>query len=170
VDYQKDFIIDFARRTRSNLEYIEKAQERGESVFEVTQLANSLLGLLVFPREQYMSRIPDTPLTVLIEQGWPEITTTHGGLKEDTLKQLMRMLRNGIAHCNVEFTADDRSQITGLRIWNTKGHSKTWEVTLTVADLRAIAFKFVELLAEDTESSSSESPSEALVHRQGGST
>lgn len=51
MDYQKEVIIDFARRTRANLEFIECAEKCGESVFEVIRLANSLLGLLVFPRE-----------------------------------------------------------------------------------------------------------------------
>lgn len=150
MDYQKEFVIDFARRTRSNLEFIEAAERRGESVFEVTQLANSLLGLLVFPREQYMRSIPDTSLRELAEQGWPNIRSTHGELKEDTLKQLMRMLRNGIAHCNVEFIADERSAITGLTIWNTdkRGH-RTWEATLMIDDLRSIALKFVELMEDN---------------------
>lgn len=168
MDYQKELIIDFARRTRSNLEYIEKAEERGENVFEVTQLANFLLGLLVFPREHYMQSIPDTPLTVLAEQGWPEITTTQGELKEDTLKHLIRMLRNGIAHCNVAFDADERSQITGLTIWNTRGRTKTWEVRLTIADLRAIAFKFVELMEERNSSSYRRNTGEVLPSEEGG--
>lgn len=155
MDYHKEFIIDFARRTRANLEFIESASEQGANVFEVTQLANSLLGLLVFPREHYMRRIPDTPLGQLVEQGWPDIKTTHGRLKQDTLKQLMRMLRNGITHCNVEFLAGPDMQITGLTIWNSvedrnTGHNRrTWQAELTIADLRDIAFQFIELIEAD---------------------
>jgi hypothetical protein len=147
MDYQKEFVIDFARRTRSNLEFIEAAEKRGEAVFEVTQLANSLLGLLVFPREHYMRSIPDTPLPNLVKMGWPDIRTTLGQLPQDTLRQLMRMLRNSIAHCNVEFVADQDSRITGIVVWNTNkdGH-RTWQAELTIDDLRAIAFKFVELI------------------------
>ena len=151
MDYQKEFIIDFARRTRRNLEFIEAAEKQGEDVLEVTQLANSLLGLLVFPREHYMKTIPNTPLSKLVEQGWPDIRTTYGKLKKDTLRQLMRMLRNSIAHCNVEFLADADSQITGIKVWNIyedkKGETrtKTWEAELSIADLRSIAFKFIEL-------------------------
>jgi hypothetical protein len=56
MDYQKEFIIDFARRTRANLEFIESAKR--PDVFEVTQLFNSMLGLLVFPQQSYIDRIP----------------------------------------------------------------------------------------------------------------
>jgi len=157
MDYHKEFIIDFARRTRANLEFIDAAQARGETIFEVTQLANSLLGLLVFPREHYMKRIPNTPLSDLVEQGWPDIKITHGRLKEETLKQLMRMLRNSIAHCNVEFVPGLDMQITGVRLWNTvwdkaaECNRKTWQAELSIADLRAIAFKFVELIEEEND-------------------
>ncbi len=87
MEYQKEVIIDFARRTRANLEFIERAEKCGESVFEVTQLANLLLGLLVFPREHYMQSIPETPLPELVEQGWPEVRTTHGQLSPNTISK-----------------------------------------------------------------------------------
>ena len=150
MDYQKQFIIDFAKRTRANLEFIEAAQSRGENVFEVTQLANSLLGLLVFPREHYMKSIPNTHLSELAEQGWPTIRTTHGKLKQNNLKQLMRMLRNSIAHCNVEFIADENSEIIGIKVWNKNDNGeKTWQAKLSIDDLRSIAFKFIELIEKD---------------------
>lgn len=148
MDYHKEFIIDFARRTRTNLEFIESAQKDGNRVFEVTQLANSLLGLLVFPREQYMQSIPDTPLSELVNRGWPNIHTTHGRLPQETLRQLMRMLRNSIAHCNVEFLPDQDMQIVGIRVWNGPRNNKTWQAELSIADLRSIAVNFIELIQE----------------------
>ena len=57
MQYQ-DLVRDFARRTRTNLEFIRHARNHGESVYEVTQLVNSMLGLLVFPQQQYVDRIP----------------------------------------------------------------------------------------------------------------
>ena len=148
MEYQEAFIIDFAKRTRANLEFIEAEQKRGGNVFEVTQLANSLLGLLVFPREHYMDSIPDTPLCELVQQGWPEIRTTHGRLPQETLASLMRMLRNSIAHCNVKFIAGPDKQICGIKVWNTNRGEQTWEAELSLSDLRAIAFKFIELIVD----------------------
>ncbi len=45
----KEVIQDFARRTRKNLEAIDRLHAEGRQVYEVTQLVNSTLGLLVFP-------------------------------------------------------------------------------------------------------------------------
>lgn len=149
MDYQQEYIIDFARRTRENLEYIEQAHANGAKVYEVTQLCNSLLGLLVFPREYYMQSIPETPLGDLVEQGWPDIRTTHGELPQDDLRSLMQMLRNSIAHCNVEFCADDAGEIRGLKLWNRRGRTTTWKAELTLNDLRTIALKFIELIESE---------------------
>src|SRR5262245_2160707 len=63
-----DLIRDFADRTRKNLEVIEKlasthlGEKPHEGVFKVTQLVNSLLGLLVFPQQEWFDCLPDTPL------------------------------------------------------------------------------------------------------------
>jgi hypothetical protein len=65
--------IEFARRTKINLEFIERAKDRGERVHEVTQLALSLLGLIVFPKEQLLlDKIDRIPLDDLTAQGWPK--------------------------------------------------------------------------------------------------
>ena len=156
MDYHNEFIVDFAQRTLANLKYID-AQVKGipdekRKLYEVTQLVNSLLGLLVFPREQYMKEIPETPLNELVAKGWPEIKTTRGTLPKDNLHQLMRMLRNGVAHCNLEFVSDLDHKICGIRIWNGKPCNEcgavTWEATLSIVDLRKIVEKFVELIEE----------------------
>jgi HEPN pEK499 p136 len=150
MNYHEAVIIDFARRTRANLEFIEAAKGRGENVFEVTQLANSLLGLLVFPQQRYMSSIPDTPLSDLVSQGWPKIRTTAGALPEENLQQLLRMLRNSIAHCNVEFISETEGQITGIKVWNINNSGKkTWQAELSLDDLRTIVLKFIELIESD---------------------
>lgn len=44
--------LEFARRTQKNLNHIEVAFNSGEDVHLVTQLANSFLGLIVFPWER----------------------------------------------------------------------------------------------------------------------
>lgn len=153
MDYQKEFIVDFAKRTRANLEFIERANS--PDVFEVTQLFNSMLGLLVFPQQSYMNRIPKTPLRDLVDSGWPSINVIRGAPSHQNLQQLIRMLRNGVSHCNVQFIADDQNQLTGLRIWNHEGgkkqNPKNWEAELSIENLRAIALKFVELMEAEVD-------------------
>jgi hypothetical protein len=45
--------LGLAERTRKNLLFIEGAFERGEDVHVITQVANSLLMLVVFPWERH---------------------------------------------------------------------------------------------------------------------
>ena len=52
-----EFTKDFVERTLENLKYIEEAEKEGRSTYEVTQLINSFLGLIVFPQEQDEEKI-----------------------------------------------------------------------------------------------------------------
>lgn len=69
----KYFIADFTSRTRRNLEYLDNQYEQGASVYPVTQLWNSLLGLVVLPREREFESIERTPMVELWAQGWPRL-------------------------------------------------------------------------------------------------
>ncbi|MBU6172309.1 MAG: hypothetical protein KGQ60_00800 [Planctomycetes bacterium] len=81
----------------------------------------------------------------LVDRGWPSIRTTLGALQEDNLRSLVRMLRNSIAHCNVEFVSWADAQITGLKVWNTHRGHKTWQAELEVSQLRLLVLKFIDL-------------------------
>ena len=162
MDYHKEFIVDFAKRTKANLKFIETAERDGKSVFEVTQFANSLLGLLVFPREEYMDKLPKTPLSELVEQGWPKIEATGTDTSVVHLQKLMGVLRHSIAHCNIEFIPGQENQIEGVKLWNKNWDKKsqkplTWETKLSLNDLRTIVFKFIEVIERLSNETNSES-------------
>lgn len=143
----EEVIRDFAERTRANLRTIEQLEAEGREVYEVTQLVNSTLGLLVFPQQEYINRIPHTSLEDLEQQGWP-IPSVRGGFQQvENLNQLVRYLRNAIAHFNVEFIGDGKNEVKFLRVWNTnRNGNRTWEAELSVSDLQGIAERFIELL------------------------
>jgi len=64
--------LEFGARTLKNLEYLERARQKGEDVHVVTHLANSLLGLIVFPVEKKFVRfILKQSLSDLTKKGWP---------------------------------------------------------------------------------------------------
>ena len=129
--YKPDkLVIDFAQRTQQNLRLIENMKSAGEEVYEVTHLINSMLGLLVFPQQKLWDTIKPTPLTELEKKGWPRIEVIEGELKSNDLRQLIRMLRNGITHCNVEFFPDDQDRIAGFYLWNKRKGKITWKVRL----------------------------------------
>jgi len=80
----EDLVADFAKRTRANLETLRGIQIKNDPklrVFEVTQLINSMLGLLVFPQQRYVDQIPEIPLAELVSKdgrfrAWWGITPT----------------------------------------------------------------------------------------------
>ena len=160
-----DVIRDFALRTRKNLEAIDVLAANHGKVFEITQLINSLLGLLVFPQQKYVDSIPKTPLTELERTGWP-IPRVRGKFEQvQDLNQLIRYLRNAVAHFNIVFIDDTNNNIALLRVWNmvpVRGEDgkvqrgkdgklieqKNWEAELGVKELRGIADRFIDLLLE----------------------
>jgi hypothetical protein len=155
----EDVVADFAWRTQQNLHALEEAQRNGARVFETTLLINSMLGLLVFPREEFIERIPKTPLSALQVEGWPLPKVRHGFTQASDLAELVRYLRNAISHFNLEFLSDSENQICGVRVWNMRGGVKTWESDLKLSDLRGIAERFTQLLVE--KSNFRPSPNEA---------
>jgi hypothetical protein len=149
MDYQ-NLVRDFAQRTRVNLETLRRVQQTqpDQEVYEVTQLINSMLGLLVLPQQWFMRRIPEIPLEQLVADGWPRPVMEGEFPPAANLQELVRYLRNAIAHFNLAFVADDQGQICGLRLWNRRGGVTTWEARLALADLETITEKFIDLLLE----------------------
>ena len=103
----------FAQRTRKNLEFIRKALAVNKEVHLVTQLTNSLLGLVIVPRAKYKDHdLWNVTLKDLEKQGWPKwepilnAQGQPGNLWADTttLKDLVTHLRNAAAHGHFEFT------------------------------------------------------------------
>jgi hypothetical protein len=142
----KNLVKDFAKRTRKNLSLIQSEAKAGREAYEVTQLINSMLGLLVFPQQEFYDKIPETKLDDLKKDGWP-IPRVRGNYPQvSNLKQLARYLRNGIAHFNLRFT-ETGSHVDGLIIWNVPPNgNKNWEAELKIEELEGITNRFTELL------------------------
>jgi hypothetical protein len=99
--------IEFARRTKVNLQFIERVKRDGEPVHEVTQLALSLLGLIVIPKEKLLlKQIDEILIADLYAKGWPQwqIILNAGGRRTETLGRLIWHLRNAISHGALMFT------------------------------------------------------------------
>lgn len=154
MEYSPGFIADFASRTLRNLDRIQQAEQDGENnVFPITQLWNSLLGLIVMPRERDERLIPETPISDLRTEGWPLPVEAVGD--SDTLRDLVRHLRNAVAHGNVRFTADEDRQIVSLTLWNMplrrgKGSvpKPNWESVIAASDLEVLARMIAGTYAE----------------------
>ena len=106
---------EFILRTELNLRAIEKLSAQGESVYEVTQLINSLLGLLVYPREVFFNNIPRITRETMIEEGWPLPDEQIAQIQD--LKTLVKNMRNAVAHFNIELI-NNGNAIEGLKFKN----------------------------------------------------
>ena len=106
----------FARRTLKNLEHIERSKLAGSDVHPVTQLTNSLLGLVIFPWEKdLVSPIEGLTLKELSDEGWPEWKIERDLSKApkkhkthclSTLGDLVYHIRNAVAHRRIRFLSD----------------------------------------------------------------
>lgn len=150
MDYQH-LVRDFAKRTRHNLELIRDHRQQGNEAYEVTQLINSMLGLLVLPKEHYYENIPLTSLDKLRAEGWPK-PVLEGELKKKPkhLRDLIRLLRNSIAHFNVEFT-ETNGEIDGVVLSNKCSQCQeiTWRARLSLYELEEVADRFIRLILDE---------------------
>lgn len=141
--------IEFARRTRQNLEFILAAPR--DVVHPVTQLTNSLLGMMVFPWEQQLiERLAHKRLEVLSQDGWPKWKIIAGSSK--TLRELSERIRNATAHGNITFSSDSKnlSEVT-LQIQDRgeSGHDVVWSAQISAVDLAEFLRRLTVLIENE---------------------
>jgi hypothetical protein len=163
------------KRTLSNLEHLDRLAKDEESrdvlperrtAFPVTQLINSLLGLVVFPKENYSKAVPEKKLADLIDDGWPQVEISYPSpscsrpkrgrnhKRCETLNELVRVLRNGTSHFNIEFKNNPGTeQIEVISFSNRCPDCEklTTTVRLSIHQVRDIAGRYSRLIIEHSE-------------------
>jgi HEPN pEK499 p136 len=145
--------IGFAKRSHENLRLIEEGlAERGEG-HVVTQLVQSLLAYLVFPKERgYYSQINTLKLSDLEERGWPRPVQIIGTTKEN-VGDLLRHMRNAVCHGLVIFhgTGPDESNSRKLEEifieFSDRANADSpinWQVAIEGVDLRRFLFQLID--------------------------
>lgn len=163
--------IDLIRRTLDNLDFIEQYKERN-GPWEVTQTVNSFLSIIAHPRERLLDpeaikwlTLTDSKVTCA---GLPSFASSwkYDSEQPRTLAQLLRLLRNGIAHGNVDlldrreletlrpdakFNAPlNYDDVAGIEIWNAdNGKNRTWGTVLTVEELGQALRGFATLALDE---------------------
>jgi HEPN pEK499 p136 len=130
----------------ANLEFVE-ARSGPNGPFEVTQLINSFLGALAHPWEAIRDELKTLPLREAEARGWPRVTKERPTDEDpSSLGDLLRRLRNCVAHGNIEFLPDGRGEIQALRLWNVDTHRnrRTWGAIVTVGNVRQLLTLFVD--------------------------
>jgi len=147
----RDLVRDFGERTLSNLDFIQLHASRSD-VYEVTQLWNSLSGLLVLPYEHEIDAIQGS-LAEAIDRGWPSLDESFPlddvpSASADLADQIRR-LRNAVSHYNVAFLSR-HGIISGVKVWNhqlpPRGSDKrqrdmpiNWQAEISIVQLDQLA-------------------------------
>lgn len=150
VYVQRNDALVFAQYTRQNLELAADLLAGKAAFHPVTQVINSLLGLIVFLKEkQFDRKIAEVELEKLVQQGWPKIEMS--GEKCTTLGRFVYHLRNAAAHGRMRYSSDshDYSQVV-VKIEDYKPNQSTpyWSASMDAAQLRDFCLRFVALLEE----------------------
>lgn len=135
----EEFIRDFAIRTEANLLFIEKESKNNDALYEVTQLINSTLGLLIFPVEEYIiklkeiGRLDDSEIETTISR-----IKIIKGTKNLTIDEFLRRLRNAFAHNNIKVRGG--REIECLIIWNQYDRTRpvNWKAEVKIPELREV--------------------------------
>lgn len=162
-----DYEYSFYQRTIKNLEFIqnrvkeEKAQGKKDheiqDAFEVTQLINSFVGLLIIPRQKCFINLPEDDRDFLFPYGsdadklfW-EIKEGYGlrpnfNRRKITLKYLILKLRNAVAHDHLKILPVSPGKdgiITGIVFSDVDGFELSLSVNDTEILVRALADKLL---------------------------
>jgi hypothetical protein len=145
-----DPVADLVTRTLSNLQMMDDLASDGTRTakpFEVTQMLNSLLSLLVVPREfgtvEYIGR-SSVPPHVYADgiRKWRkspvefELEQLDGRLPQH-LKKLLVGLRNSIAHANFDFQSESDDEISSLVLTAcSRDGTPQWAATFRISELR----------------------------------
>lgn len=151
----------FAANTRANLNHIGEARVAGDNtVHEVTQIANSMLGLIIFPfeRKTIPNRIKKLKLYDLVKQGWP-CWTFETGSETETLGCLIHHLRNAAAHGKMRFCGNNKDSpnpaevLIVVKDWpsdadeaKAKTKAKYWKASILASKLRTFCEHLGQLL------------------------
>jgi len=137
-----DFPRDFIDRSKKNVE-----DYRGE--YEVTNLINNCLGLIIIPKEILRNNIP--------EYEFDNNDTSYGITRSNitqsddgySLSQVLRHIRNGLAHGRIQQKVNG-DIISGLRIHDKLNDNfpENFSIKLTVDEFKSFAFSLSSELME----------------------
>ena len=160
-EYSKEFVKDVAKRTKENL-------KKYKGHYDTTQLLNSAVGLLIIPHANYYKKIENSFVSSKVlnimrnaiqKNSYPE------DKKPYELKDIVKHIRNGIAHSNLYFEAIDNElhtiQIKDHKNGYTKTNKKTgsskkvpaadFEIILSISNLREFMIEFADaIISMDT--------------------
>lgn len=139
----KDFSRDFIKRTKCNL-----AMYDGK--YEVTNLVNCCLGLIIIPKETIIDRLSndavyENDLSYGISKTKNHIKDGHVPSSDNKfgLKNIVRHIRNGLSHGRIE-QAIEGENIIGLRIFDMYDGSENFSIKFKLEEFKTFALRVAD--------------------------
>lgn len=143
MEYSRDdFSRDFVTRTLTIVKEYE-----GE--YDASILLNCLLGLLIVPKEKWFDRIPLDPIEKLSDWGINPKSIHSFGIDRQgnpfkpTLRQLVKSLRNSVAHFRIEPLANE-GKCSGFSFSDQSG----FEATVSLHELNSLVHRLASHLVD----------------------
>ena len=121
----KNFEHDFVERTINNLRWIDtknsidKTNKDSTIFYEFTNLINQCLGLILLPsqfsNDAFLKRFPQELKIYEVDDS---IVKKMKSDEPKILSNVLRHIRNGIAHGHIQQVMDGKNDITDVKIWD----------------------------------------------------
>lgn len=137
MEYQ-DFPKDFIRRTQANL-------KKYKWKYDVTNLINSCLGLIIIPNQFYVENLPNYNFTEFDKKtyGINRLNITFESNNDYSLCQTSKHIRNGISHGRIQQISSLHNKIVKLRISDSfmQGGPDNFSIEITPYELMRFSIK-----------------------------
>lgn len=137
MEYQ-DFTKDFIRRTQANL-------KKYNGKYDVTNLINSCLGLIIIPNQFYVENLPDYNFTESDKKayGINRLNITYELNDNYSLCQTAKHIRNGISHARIQQVSSIYNKIVKLKISDsfTRNGPDNFSIEITPYELMRFSIK-----------------------------
>lgn len=152
--YPADSILEvFVNRTKINLELIEQEVDKSskggmdQNAYEVTQLLNSLFGLLILPEQKYyneLGKIKDRQVPIFAQC----IKRTKEEYKTLNYQNVMKHLRNSVCHPEHMEILPPQGDITQVVFRDFYKDHECFCVRLEIDELRRLVFELCDVLTK----------------------
>lgn len=146
---EASFLKEFVRRTKVNLEIVEQvANDDPQSAYEVTQLTNSLFGLLILPQQKYYDLLTNVPNSDVPKFRKYKSLIQYQNKNTLNYAKAIERLRNALGHPKaIEFESQD-GQIERLKLVDNFNPTDRFSIILEVKQLKEIVFELCDVLIE----------------------
>ena len=151
----KGFINEFFERTLKIINQYDEIGFSPKDNYNATLLCNCLMGILVYPEQEYYKEIDETFLSDATKQTLDNSVKKSGVKKradENELQYIFRRMRNAVSHRHVKFPKSNiknDNAIKSICLYDDEKYDKKqnledyeFKIEIQVADLKEILIEF----------------------------